>query len=105
MTPDDGNAPFLCHLSFGHSPHPIRRVFGAMVGMVGCAVPARGVAGGTNRRATLAFEAQQPLWGGMLSPTSLIFSATWPFGRLRQTRRTGQESKLGYSSLTRRAEE
>ena len=48
---------------------------------------------------------QQPLQGGTLSPTSLIFSATSPCGRLRQTRRTGQESEPGYSSFARRGEE
>src|SRR5438105_3863117 len=36
-------------------------VFSAMVGMARCAVPARAVAGGTNIRATLAFEGVAPL--------------------------------------------
>ena len=36
-------------------------VFSGMVGMVRCAIPARVVAGGTNTRATLAFEEVAPL--------------------------------------------
>src|SRR5437899_3366587 len=35
-------------------------VFSGMVGMVRCAIPARVVAGGTNTRATLAFEEVAP---------------------------------------------
>src|SRR5713101_4813595 len=36
-------------------------VFSGMVGMARCAIPARVVAGGTNTRATLAFEEVPPL--------------------------------------------
>ena len=50
-------------------------VFSAMVGMARCAVPARVVAGGTNFRATLAFEGVAPLHAARTSqrdvPTTL----------------------------------
>src|SRR5882724_1574049 len=50
-------------------------VFSAMVGMARCAVPARVVAGGTNVRATLAFEGVAPLHAARTSqpdvPTTL----------------------------------
>src|SRR5437773_10776541 len=50
-------------------------VFSAMVGMARCAVPARVVAGGTNFRATPAFEGVAPLHAARTSqrdvPTTL----------------------------------
>src|SRR3989442_5131624 len=50
-------------------------VFSALVGMARCAVPARVVAGGTNIRATLAFEGVAPLHAARTSqrdvPTTL----------------------------------
>src|SRR5207245_8281591 len=52
-----------------------RYLFSAMVGMARCAVPARVVAGGTNIRATLAFEGVAPLHAARTSqrdvPTTL----------------------------------
>src|SRR6266516_6709472 len=56
-------------------PSPIGYVFSAMVGTARCAVPARVVAGGTNIRATLAFEGIAPLHAARTSqrdvPTTL----------------------------------
>src|SRR5436853_2907964 len=63
---------------------PARYVFSAMVGMARCAVPARVVAGGTNIRATLAFEEIAPLHAARTSqrdvPTTLNRSTAATLG-------------------------
>src|SRR5438309_4923873 len=50
-------------------------VFSAMVGMARCAVPARVVAGGTNIRATLAFEGVAPLHAARTSQARCPYHA------------------------------
>ena len=56
-------------------PLDARRCLARMVGMARCAVPARVLAGGTNKRAALAFEGVAPLHAARTSqrdvPTTL----------------------------------
>src|SRR5438046_10453587 len=68
----------VCLLSIPqHEPYgwSAELLLGAMVGMARCAVPARVVAGGTNFKATLAFEGVAPLHAARTSqrdvPTTL----------------------------------